>query len=64
MKVNLKDIEFTKCEEYNSIHPKANSLGMRKFWRADYCGVTVATLCDTKAECVQKAKMYLKSRNM
>lgn len=60
----LKEVDFLKCEEYNPLHPKANSIGMRSFWRADYYGETIATLCDTKAECVKEARRFLKNKRV
>lgn len=60
IETKMRDVEFKKCEEYNPMHPKANSMGMRKFWRADYNGQTIATLCDTKTECVAEVRRYLK----
>lgn len=60
MKIKIKDVEFLKCEEYNPYHPKANSYGMRTFWRADYCGQTIVTLCDTKAECILEARAWIR----
>lgn len=62
MKITVKNlmqsVDFVKCEEYNPYHPKANSLGMRSFWRADYKGNSIA-YGDTKAECVKYARNYL-----
>ncbi len=34
----------------------------RPFWRADLNGITIATLCRTKAECVLEAKKELKRK--
>lgn len=58
--MKMKDVDFVKCEEYNPYHKKANRLGMRTFWRADYYGKTIVTLCDTKAECVQEVREYIR----
>lgn len=35
--------------------------GLIAFYRADYNGQTIATMCRTKKECEQEAKRYLKS---
>lgn len=51
-------VEYVKCQDYDPYHPKADSLGMHSFWRADSNGETIAT-ADTKAECMRKAKEYL-----
>lgn len=59
MAMKMKDVEFVKCEEYNPMHRKANSLGVRSFWRADYHGETIATLCDTKAECMREVRRII-----
>lgn len=52
-KHTLKDVVFIKGEEY--------SFGTRQhFWRADLNGMTIVTMCRTKAECTQKAKHFIK----
>lgn len=59
MKVPEYPIVYTKCQEYDPYDPKANKLGLRSFWRADYKGQSIAW-GDTKAECMKNAKNYLK----
>ena len=61
--MKMSDVTFIKCQEYNPYHPKANSLGMRSFWRADCGGETIATLCDTKAECEREVRSIIKQYN-
>ena len=61
--INLKDVMFIKCEEFDSCHPRANKYGMRTFWRADYHGETIVSLCDTKADCLEKVKEYIRCEN-
>lgn len=58
--IKLKDVMFIKCEEYDPYHNRANKYGMRTLWRADYHGKTIASLCDTKAECIEKVKEYIR----
>lgn len=58
--MKLKDVDFVKCEEYNPYSSRSNKFGMRTFWRADYHGETIATLCDTKAECISEVRAYIK----
>lgn len=55
-KVRFKDVVFTKCHDFNSFGE------YKPFWRADLYGQTIATLCDTKAECVAEVRNYLKKR--
>lgn len=31
----------------------------RQFWRADYQGETIATLCRTKAECLKEVREWI-----
>ena len=50
--MKMKDVNFVKCTEYNPYHEKANSLGIRSFWRADYNGLSLAW-ADTKKECIE-----------
>lgn len=52
-------IEYIKCQEYNPYSAKANKLGLKIFWRAEYRGEVIA-YGDTKKECIQNAKNYLK----
>ena len=47
----MKMIEYVKCVEYNPYSPKANKLGLKNFWRADYNGESIA-YGDTKKECI------------
>lgn len=60
-KYTIKDVDFVKCQEYDPYNPKADSLGLHYFWRADLCGETIATACETKAECMKKVREYLRS---
>jgi len=30
------------------------------FWRADHDGISIATACDSRQECMEKAQNYLK----
>lgn len=52
-KPTLEDVEFSKHYDYHMGHE-------RPFWRADYDGYTIATLCRTKAECVKEARTKIK----
>lgn len=53
-KPTFKDVDFSKCYEY--------SFGENGyFWRADFRGQTIATMCRTKAECITEAREYLRS---
>jgi hypothetical protein len=55
-KAKFKDVSFVKCYDYN--------FGERStFWRADLWGETIATLCHTKAECIEEVRNYLKKIN-
>lgn len=58
--IKFNDVEFIKCEEYDPFDTRANSYGMRSFWRADYYGETIVTSCDTKAECIKEVRAYIK----
>ena len=60
--MKIKDVVFVRCEEYNPLHPKSDVNGFRKFWRADYEGKTIATLCDTKAECMAEVRNYIRRK--
>lgn len=51
-KPKFKDVSFVKCCEYN--FGEKNT-----FWRADLWGETIATLCSTKAECMEEVRNYL-----
>lgn len=57
--MNISDVTFTKCKEYAPYSDKADKLGMKTFWRADYNGETLA-IADTKAECVKEARTALR----
>lgn len=40
---------------------RAQVMGENKyFWRADYRGVPIISACDTKQDCLEQAKRYLK----
>ena len=56
--MKLKDVDFIKCSEYDPFSSKANSLGMKTFWRADYNGETIA-YGDTKAKCLKEVRRYI-----
>lgn len=51
----LQDVEFSKHDDW--------CMGKNKpFWRADLNGVTIATLCKTKAECIAEVRRVLKTQ--
>ena len=59
--MKMKDVIFVKCEEYDPYSPKANSLGMKPFWRAEYNDETIA-IADTKSECVSRVRLFINSK--
>ena len=61
--MKISDVNFVKCEEYDPFNPRSDKLGMCIFWRADYCGETIATACRTKAECVAEVRQYIRAYN-
>jgi len=51
-----RNVEFVQGHEWH--------MGKtRTFWRADYRGVTIASLCRTKAECVGEVRRYFKQQD-
>lgn len=53
-KSTFKDVDFSKHYDY--------SFGEKRyFWRADFRGNTIATMCRTKAECITEVRRYLRS---
>ena len=60
--MKFKDVEFIKCVSFDPFHPKADFTGTRWCWRADYQGMTIVTLCDTKKECMEEVRRYIASQ--
>lgn len=55
-KVKMIDVQISKHYDY--------FMGERRpFWRADYLGETIATLCRTKAECLKEAREWIGKQN-
>lgn len=56
MPKKIKNVVFSKHDDW--------CMGKNKsFWRADLGGVTIATLCRTKTECVAEVRRKLKKIN-
>lgn len=53
----IQDVEFSKHDDW--------SMGKNKpFWRADLNGITIVTLCRTKAKCqTEVRKIFKEKRN-
>ena len=55
-KVNGRDVELIQGHDM--------FMGeVRRFWRADYQGITIATGCQTKAECISEVRHYFSRMN-
>ena len=56
MTIRGRNVEFVKGHDWH--------MGkMRTFWRADYRGVTIATMCSTKAECIKEVRRYFEQQD-
>lgn len=56
MRKMMKNVEFSKHDDWSMGESKS-------FWRADLDGITIATLCRTKAECIGEVRKKLKGMN-
>lgn len=55
-KIKMSDIQFSRHYDY--------FMGERRlFWRADYQGETIVTLCRTKVECLKEVREWINKQS-
>lgn len=54
--MKMKDVEFVKGTQWDMFE------GNRTFWRADYQGRTIVSMCKTKKECMDEVRYYIKRK--
>ena len=57
--MRMKDVVYVKCQEYSPLSKRADASGMKTFWRADVGFETIA-YGDTKKECMEEARRYVR----
>lgn len=50
-----KSVELYRCHDTMMGEP-------RFFWRTDCDGITIATLCATRKECIEEARAFLRQK--